>query len=100
MPLTDTIAILLRTAAQQPGQIQKRNLARGLQIRVKIVGDTTSFGISRADTIPSLQEWRTCLNALPYPMRIKNPASGISKDGWYTLYAEWPTPSQQEQALS
>lgn len=98
MTLADTVTHMLTTAQQHPGQIQVRRLAHGLNVQIKIQDGTTSLGISRHDVTPSITEWRTVLRALPYPIKIERPLSGLSKDRRYTLWAEWPTPGQ-EQAL-
>ena len=93
MPLSTIIRDLL-LAAQRTGEAQRKPLPRGAMIHVKIVDGTTSVGISRGDVYPSLAEWRAVLDALPYPISIKNPLSARSQDGRYLLYAEWPTPTQ------
>lgn len=95
MTLRDTLAYMLKQAAMT-GQPQRRNLARGLRLYVKIDNsqNQTLLGISRADTVPSLVEWQTVLRALPYAMKIK-PRSGTSREGHYVLFAKWNTPTQE-----
>src|SRR5512139_1803392 len=94
MTLSTTIAYMLTAAQEHPGQIQVRPLVHGLIVQIKIQDGTTSLGISRNDVMPSITEWRTVLRALPYPIKIDRPLSGLSKDRRYTLWAEWPTPGQ------
>ena len=93
MPLSTIIRDLL-LAASRTGEAQRKPLPRGAMLHAKNVNGTTSIGISRGDVYPSLAEWRAVLNALPYPISIKNPLSARSQDGRYLLYAEWPTPKQ------
>ena len=81
--------------ATQTEQTQTINLQRGLRLHVKIEQGYTTLGISRAEAYPSTQEWATVTRALPYSLEIK-PQSGISKAGRFILYAQWPTPTQEQ----
>ena len=83
----------LVVASQRNKTIQEIRLQRGLIVSVQVTPSTTRLRLWRTGTRPSIAEWRTVLNAWPYPARLDEPAD-VDERGLHGLSGSWATPRQ------
>jgi hypothetical protein len=93
MALKQTLAGLIR-AATITHTVKEQRLERGLIVSIKVTAAKTQLQLWRTGTArPSLAEWRTVLNAWPYPVRLDEPAD-VDERGMHGLSGSWQTPTQ------
>jgi hypothetical protein len=87
----------LIAAATRTHTIREQRLERGLIVSVRVTNGKTQLQLWRTGTArPSIAEWRTVLNAWPYPVRLDEPAK-LDVRGMRGLSGSWPTPEVQFQ---
>lgn len=85
-------------SAQRTRAIQEIRLQRGLIVSVQVTPATTRLRLWRTGSRPSISEWRTVLNAWPYPVRLDEPAD-VDERGMHGLSGSWSTPRQSAEQL-
>jgi len=91
--LTKLIRELLKRAATQPCVPCRAELAHGLRVEIKIIGDKTHLLLARQGaSYPSNQEWKTVMAHWPYDPSMDISPEFFDHKGWRCMRAAWPTP--------
>lgn len=70
MPLKDILRGLLAKAGNAHGEATPARLAKGLQIKIKVVGQIVAVQLARDGVVPSMREWKTVLDCWPEPYSL------------------------------
>ena len=99
MTLTTTITALLQQAQRQPDKIREIRLKRGLILGIKWNRQYTTLRLQRnAGSPPNDREWRTVLDAWPYPPEdVHGPQL---QDNGHSLVGRWPSPAPAPVQIS
>ncbi|RJX17568.1 MAG: hypothetical protein C4575_13065 [Desulforudis sp.] len=93
--LAQILADLHRRAEQNTGVPQRVELTGGLRIDMIVGIDGMSrILLARVGVYPSVNEWTTTLNHLPYDPPLETTPEQFTHNGWWCLRAAWPTPEK------
>lgn len=92
--LAKLLTRMLRTCAQHPGHVERKDLPSGLRIDLIVSPDgNTRILLARRGVYPSQVELKTVLDHLPFAPALRDPADPeyFTHKSWYCLRLAWPT---------
>ena len=84
MALKDTLRNMLKYAREKNEPTRVR-LIHGLAIAIKVSGEMVQLQLSRNDVSPSMQEWRTVIQAIPGQCTVVDEPRLIKTESAYYL---------------